>query len=344
MTQPKINIGIIGTGRIGRIHAENLSLRLPQAEVLSVADVIQEAARRCAADFRIPKSPKDYRQVLEDPEIDAVIICSSTDTHVQIIEQAAEAGKHIFCEKPIALDLAAIDQALAAVGRAGVILQVGFQRRFDLSFRRAHELVSQGAIGRPHILRITSRDPEPPPIDYIKVSGGIFLDMTIHDFDMARYVMKEEVEEVYAIGSVLIDPQVGEAGDVDTAVITLHFRNGAIGVIDNSRQTVYGYDQRLEVFGEKGMIVVHNPRPDTTVISDKQGQHASPLLHFFAERYADSYIAELKAFIKCIQEGKEPPVTGLDGKIPVVMGYAAKRSYEEHRPVRLEEIDPNLAL
>lgn len=336
----KVKLGIIGAGRIGRIHVENLSLRLPGAEMLAISDVIQEAAESCAADFRIPKSFKDYRRILDDPKIEAIIICSSTNTHVSLIEEAARKGKHIFCEKPIALDLAAIDRALAAVEKAGVILQVGFQRRFDPNFRRAHELILQGAVGRPHILRITSRDPEPPPIDYIKVSGGIFLDMTIHDFDMARYMMGEEVEEVYAAGSVLIKEQIGEAGDVDTAVVTLRFKSGALGMIDNSRKAVYGYDQRLEVFGENGRVVVENPKPNTTVVSDEQGDSSSPLFHFFVERYADSYIAEMEAFIECIRSGKEPPVTGLDGKIPVVMGYAAKRSYEEHRSVRLAEIDP----
>ena len=344
MAHHKVKFGIIGAGRIGRVHAENLAFRIPEAEVLAVADVVYEAAQCCAADFCILQSFEDYRQILDNPKIEAVVICSSTDTHAKLIEQAAEAGKQIFCEKPIALDLAAIDQALAAVEKAGVILQVGFHRRFDPSFHRARELVSQGAVGKPHILRITSRDPEPPPIDYIKVSGGIFLDMMIHDFDVARYVMGEEVEEVYAIGSVLVDPRIGETGDVDTAAVTLRFKSGAIGLIDNSRKAVYGYDQRLEVFGEKGRVVVQNPKPETTVVSDEQGDRSSPLFHFFVERYTDSYVAEMEAFIECIRSGKEPPVTGLDGKIPVVMGYAAKRSCEEDRPVLLAEIDSGLDL
>jgi myo-inositol 2-dehydrogenase/D-chiro-inositol 1-dehydrogenase len=339
----KVKLGIIGAGRIGRIHAENLALRVSEAEVLAITDTVQEAAESCASDFHIPQSFKDYHRILNDSRIEAIVICSSTDTHVSLIEQAASAGKHIFCEKPIALDLAAIDRALGAVEKAGVILQVGFQRRFDPNFRRAHELISQGAVGRPHILRITSRDPEPPPINYVKVSGGIFLDMTIHDFDMARYIMGEEVEEVYSAGSVLINQQIGEAGDVDTAVVILRFKSGAIGVIDNSRKAVYGYDQRLEVFGEKGKIVVENPKPDTTVVSNEQGYHSSPLFHFFVERYTDSYVAEMKAFVECICSDREPLVTGLDGKISVVIGYAAKRSCEEHRPVRLTEIDSGLA-
>ena len=338
----RIRVGIIGAGRIGKLHAENLTYRIPDAQVVAIADVDVEAARACATKLGIPSVYTDPSAIFADADIDAVLICSSTDTHASLIEEAAEAGKHIFCEKPIALDLAAIDRALQAVEKTGVLLQVGFNRRFDPNFRRAQELVTQGAIGKPHVLRITSRDPEPPPIDYVKVSGGIFLDMTIHDFDMARYLMQDEVEEVYAAGAVLVDPRIVDLGDVDTAAVTLHFRSGAIGVIDNSRRAVYGYDQRAEVFGEKGAIVVSNPKPDTAVISDEQGDHTSPLLHFFVERYTDSYVAEIKAFIKCIRSGKEPPVTGLDGKVAVVMGYAAKLSYEEHRPVRLTEIDPNL--
>ena len=340
----KIRIGIIGAGRIGRLHAENLSRCIPEATVVAIADVAPQAAEECARDLGISKTFENPTPIFEDRNVEAILICSSTDTHASLIEQAAEAGKHIFCEKPIALDLEAIDRALEAVKKAEVLLQVGFNRRFDPNFRRAQELVTQGAIGKPHVLRITSRDPEPPPLDYIKVSGGIFLDMTIHDFDMARYMMGEEVEEVYTVGSVLVDPQIGELGDIDTAVVTLKFRSGALGVIDNSRRAVYGYDQRVEVFGEKGTIVVSNPKPDTTVLSDTQGNHTPPLLHFFVERYTDSYIAEMKEFIRCLQSGGEGPVTGFDGKVAVVMGYAAKRSYEEHRPVRLIEIDPGLGL
>jgi len=191
-------------------------------------------------------------------------------------------------------------------------------------------------------LRITSRDSAPPPPEYVKTSGGIFLDMMIHDFDMARYLMQDEVEEVYATGAVLVDPRIGELGDVDTAVVTLRFKSGALGLIDNSRRAVYGYDQRAEVFGEKGTIIVSNPKPDTAVLSDSSGDSGSPLYHFFTDRYTEAYIAEMAAFIAAIEGGKIPLVTGRDGKIPVVMGHAAKLSYEEHRPVRLTEIDPNL--
>jgi len=338
-----LKVGIIGAGRIGRLHAENLVRRGPGVEVVAVADVVEEAARSCAGELGIPLAYGDPASILEDPGIDAVLICSSTDTHAPLIEQAAEAGKHIFCEKPIALDPDSIDRALAAVERGGVVFQVGFNRRFDPSFAAAREAVAAGRIGRPHLLKITSRDPAPPPIEYIKVSGGIFLDMTIHDFDMARFLMGEEVVEVYAAGAVLVDERIGQAGDIDTAIVTLRFESGALGVIDNSRRAVYGYDQRLEVFGDRGMLREENPKPHQAMVSNADGDHGPPLLHFFVERYTDSYVRELSAFIEAIRKGEEPPVTGRDGKIPVVMGYAAKRSLKEGRPVRLSEIDPSLA-
>ncbi len=335
----QVNVGVIGAGRIGRVHTGNLAQHIPAARVVAVADVIEEAAQKLAADFQIPKVFNDPRGIFDDKEIDAVIICSSTDTHAQMIEDAAAAKKHIFCEKPIALDLARIDRALAAVNQAGVKLQIGFNRRFDPSFKHVHDVVASGKIGVPHILRITSRDPAPPPPAYVKVSGGIFLDMTIHDFDMARYQVGSEVEEVYAAGNVLVDPEIGKAGDIDTAVITLRFVNGALGAIDNSRKAVFGYDQRVEVFCSNGMASAGNKFPDTFTLSDASSISTSLPLNFFMERYTESFIAEMKAFIAAILENKQPPVTGLDGRIPVVMGYAAKKSYAEKRPVKLSEVD-----
>jgi myo-inositol 2-dehydrogenase/D-chiro-inositol 1-dehydrogenase len=312
----KVNVGIIGAGRIGKLHAEHLAYRVPGANIIAIADIFLSAVQ-------------DYREIMENPDIEAVIICSSTDTHARMIEEAAAAGKHIFCEKPIDFDLARIDRALEAVDKTGVKLQVGFNRRFDPNFKRVREMVAAGKIGTSHILRITSRDPGPPPIEYIKVSGGIFLDMTIHDFDMARYLIGDEVSEIYAAGGVMVDPEIGKAGDIDTAVITLLFENGTIGTIDNSRKAVYGYDQRVEVFGSEGMVAVSNNTPDTAVYSNV----------FFVERYTESYVAEMKEFIECIQQDKTPSVTGIDGRIPVVMGYAAIKSYEENRPVKLGEIE-----
>jgi myo-inositol 2-dehydrogenase/D-chiro-inositol 1-dehydrogenase len=266
----KLQVGLIGAGRIGRVHAGNLAHRIPEAKAMVVADVQAEAARQCAADFDIPRVVDDYHAILADPAIEAIIICSSTDTHARVIEEAAAAGKHIFCEKPIALDLATIDQALKAVDAAGVKLQIGFNRRFDANFKHIRDLVAAGQLGQPHLVRITSRDPAPPPVSYIKVSGGIFLDMTIHDFDMARYLLDDEIEEVYAAGGVRVDPAIGEAGDIDTAVITLRYTGGAIGTIDNSRQAVYGYDQRVEVFGSAGMAATGNNLPHQVVFSSAE--------------------------------------------------------------------------
>ena len=335
----KVKVGIIGAGRIGKLHAENLSFHVREAEVVAIADIFEEAAQKAAQEYAIPAAHADPRRIIDDPEIEAVIICSSTDTHSQFIEESAAAGKHIFCEKPIDFDLKRIDQALQAVENAGVKLQVGFNRRFDASFKRVHDLVAEGRVGTPHIVRISSRDPQPPPLSYVKTSGGIFLDMTIHDFDMARFLINDEVDEIYATGGVMVDPAIGEVGDIDTAVITLFYRSGAIGTIDNSRQAVYGYDQRVEVFGSKGCVTAANKKPDTTEVSTSESVCTALPLFFFLERYNDAYIAEMKAFVQAIREDKTPPVTGIDGRIPVVMGYAAKKSYDERRPVRLSEVD-----
>lgn len=333
----KINVGVIGAGRIGRVHAENLAYRIPEANLVAISDVFVAAAEKLAAELGV-SAHQDHRRILDDPAIDAVLVCSSTDTHARLMEEAAQAGKQIFCEKPIALDLAAIDRALEVVKQAGVKLQIGFNRRFDPNFRRVHDVVAEGQIGQPHVLRITSRDPLPPPIDYVRVSGGIFLDMTIHDFDMARFLMGKEVESVYAAAGVMVDPRIGEVGDVDTAVVTLHFADGSLGVIDNSRQAVYGYDQRVEVFGSAGVVTADNNYPNTAMISDAKRVHRDLPLNFFMERYVDSYVNEMRAFVDCVVNDAPPPVTGIDGRIPVVMGYAAKQSVVEGRPVRLDEV------
>ena len=322
----KINVGVIGVGRIGSMHARNLKYQVSGVNVLGVADVFEEAAQKVTNELAIPIAEKDYHLLLENKDIDAVIICSSTDTHAQIISEAAKAGKHIFCEKPIALDLKKIDEAIAAVEKAGVKLQVGFNRRFDPSFRKAKKMVAEGKIGTPHLVRISSRDPEPPPISYIKVSGGIFLDMMIHDFDMARYLLDQEVTELMAIGNCLVDPAIGKAGDIDTAIVSLKYEGGALGAIDNSRQAVYGYDQRIEVFGSKGCVVVGNKKPTEVEVSGAQDVKSDKPVFFFIERYTESYLAEMEEFIRCIKEDTEPLVGGFDGKMAVLMGYAAKES------------------
>ncbi len=333
-----VNVGLIGAGRIGRVHAENLAYRIPEVTLSAVADVFIGAAEKLAADFQIPTATADAQTIFDDPQIDAVVICSSTDTHAQFISAAAGAGKHIFCEKPIALELATIDQALADAASNNVKLQLGFNRRFDPHFKAARDMVAAGKIGQPNIVHIISRDPAPPPVEYIKVSGGIFLDQTIHDFDMARFLIGSEVEEIFAAGGVMVDPAIGEAGDIDTAVITLRFKNGVIGTIDNSRRAVYGYDQRIEVFGSNGSVVVANPTPHTAVYSHAATVESAKPLYFFLERYMDAYAAEMRVFIDCILNDTPPPVTGLDGRIPVVMGLAAWKSYRENRPVKLSEI------
>lgn len=333
-----LNIGIIGAGRIGKVHAETLVTRVMGVKVLAIADVALAAAQETAARLNIPTVTADYRQLLDNPDIQAVIICSATDTHAQMITEASDAGKHIFCEKPIAFDLKKIDSALQAAEKAGVKLQIGFNRRFDPNFARVRQAVQNGEIGQPHMLHIISRDPAPPPISYIKVSGGIFFDMTIHDFDMARFLIGSEVTEIYTAAGVMVDPAIGEAGDLDTAVIMLKFANGVIGTIDNSRKAVYGYDQRVEVFGSKGAVNTANQYPNSAVISSADNIRRDLPLNFFMERYTESYRAEMQAFISAIVNDEPIPVSGMDGRIPVVMGMAARKSYEENRPVRLDEI------
>jgi len=338
MTADLLKIGLIGAGRIGRVHAEHLTTHIPSAELVMVADVFEESAKQCAKRYAIPLATQDYHAILDRPDIEAVVICSSTDTHARIIEEAAQAGKHIFCEKPIALDLPSIDQALDAVARADIKLQLGFNRRFDPSFRRVRQAVEQGEIGGLQQLHITSRDPAPPPIEYIPGSGGLFLDMTIHDFDMARFLTGSEVDEIFAMAGVMVDPAIGEAGDVDTATILLHFTNGVIGTIENCRRAAYGYDQRVEVLGSAGAVGTENKYSNTAIISDSRAIRRDLPLHFYIERYTESYVTEMAAFVDSVLHNKPVPVTGYDGRMALVLGLAAKKSLAEHRPVHLSEI------
>ena len=335
----QLTMGLIGAGRIGQLHAANVTTHIPSAELVMVADVFEENAKQCATRYAIPFATQDYHALLDRPDIEAVLICSSTDTHAHIIEEAAQAGKHIFCEKPIALDLASIDQALKAVERADVKLQLGFNRRFDASYRRVRQAVEQGETGRLQQLHIISRDPAPPPIEYILSSGGLFLDMTIHDFDMARFLTNSEVDEVFAMASVTVDAAIGEAGDVDTATVLLHFTDGVIGTIENCRRAVYGYDQRVEVLGSAGAVLTENKHPNTAILSDSSGIRRDLPLYFFLDRYTESYVAEIQAFVDAILHDKPVPVTGYDGRMAVILGLAANKSLAEHRPVRLSEVE-----
>ena len=333
-----IKIALIGAGRIGKVHANAIMTSIPDATIVAVADYYIDSAKSLATTYGIPLATDNHLEAIQAEGVDAVIIASSTDTHAPFIMDAANAGKQIFCEKPIAAKLDKIDEALAVVASAGVQLQIGFNRRFDPTFARIKQAITDGGIGTPHLLHIISRDPAPPPIEYVKVSGGLFFDMTIHDFDMARFLFGE-VAEIYATGGVLVNPAIGEAGDIDTAMVTLKFVNGAMGVIDNSRQAVYGYDQRVEAFGSQGSAGNTNLYPDAVTISNAtRVERGSLPLNFFLERYMDSYRNELKAFVDALQTNQTVPVTGNDGRAPVVMAMAAKKSLQENRPVKLSEI------
>lgn len=333
----KINFAVIGTGRIGSMHVENIVNKVPEANLVAICDVRLDVAQAVADQWGITRVVRDYHELLADETIEAVLISTTTSTHAEIIKDCANAGKHIFCEKPIALDLAKIDEALEAVDRAGIKLQVGFNRRFDKSFQKVREIVKSGELGRPCMLKITNRDPELPSKEFLRVSGGLFLDMTIHDFDMAQFQIGE-VTEVYATGSVLIDSELEEFGDLDTALITLKFRDGTIGSIDNSRQAVYGYDQRLEVFCLEGTAMAENEKENTVQKGDRNGFQSSRVPNFFMQRYAPCYVDEVRQFLVSVRDDLPTVVTGEDGRNAVVIGYAAWKSFHENRPVKISEI------
>jgi myo-inositol 2-dehydrogenase / D-chiro-inositol 1-dehydrogenase len=331
-----ISVGVIGAGRIGRLHAELLVRRIPGASVGAVFDVHQPFARGVAADLDVPAAAS-VEEIL-DADVDAVAVCSSADTHVELMVAAARAGKAIFCEKPVSLDLRELDRGLEAVRRAGVPFQIGFNRRFDPAHASVAEAVAAGRIGDPHLVRISSRDPEPPPLEYVRTSGGLFLDMMIHDFDMARFVTRSEVVEVFARGAVRIQPDFAAAGDVDTALVTLVHANGCLTAIDNSRRAAYGFDQRVEVFGSQGMAASENPPVHTGVVTTAAGAQRPPLPHFFLERYLTSYEREWQAFIDALRTGSAPPIDLQDARAPLVIGLAAWDSLREGRPVRVDEL------
>ncbi|WP_138295556.1 MULTISPECIES: inositol 2-dehydrogenase [unclassified Clostridium] len=335
-----VKVGIIGAGRIGKVHLQSICNYVRNAAVKTVADpYMNEETEGFIRSFGVENVTKDYHEILNDPEIDAVLVCSSTDTHAPISIEAIAAGKHVFCEKPVDHDIEKIKQVMEALEGKKIKFQVGFNRRFDHNFEAIRAAVKEGRIGQPHIIKITSRDPEPPSADYVAHSGGMFLDMTIHDFDMARYLVGSDVEEVYVQSAVLVDPAIGEAGDVDTAIITLKMANGALCVIDNSRRAAYGYDQRAEVFGSEGMIATANDANSTAVISNAQGVTGEKPLYFFLERYMQSFAKEMACFIDAVEQDAETPVDVIDGLQAVRIGVAAKKSVDEKRPVALSEID-----
>jgi myo-inositol 2-dehydrogenase / D-chiro-inositol 1-dehydrogenase len=332
-----LRVGVIGVGRIGRMHAELLEREVRGAAVSAVYDARAQSARDVANELGV-HAAASVEELLE-ADVDAVAICSSSDTHVELMIAAAQAGKAMFCEKPVSLDLAELDRALAAVQAAGVPFQIGFNRRFDPAHAAVREAVASGALGEPHLVRISSRDPAPPPLDYVRSSGGLFLDMMIHDFDMARFVTGSEVVEVYARGAVRVDPSLGAAGDIDTALVTLVHEDGCLTAIDNSRRAAYGFDQRVEVFGSLGMAASENPPAHTGVVMTSDGVRRPPLPHFFLERYLPSYVREWQAFVDAIQSGATPPASLADARAPLVIGLAAWRSLRNGRPVRIEEVE-----
>ena len=331
-----MKVGIIGAGRIGKVHLESISRYVKGAEVAAMADpFMSKDTAEYIKSFGVGKITKDYREILADKEVQAVLICSSTDTHAPISIEAIEAGKHVFCEKPVDHDVDNILKVKSALEGKNLKYQVGFNRRFDHNFSAVRRAVKEGKIGALNVLKICSRDPAAPPVNYIKVSGGIFLDMTIHDFDMVRFLSGEEVESVYAMGGVMVDEEIGKAGDIDTAVIVMRLKSGALAVIDNCRRAAYVYDQRAEAFGELGQIAVGNDTSSTAVLSDKDGVTSEKPLYFFLERYMQAYVREISEFIDCVQNDKPVPVGIEDGLQAVKIGIAAKKALKEGREIRL---------
>ncbi|MDR2647506.1 MAG: inositol 2-dehydrogenase [Oscillospiraceae bacterium] len=335
-----LRIGIIGAGRIGKVHTQSICNYVRDAVITTIADpFITPELEQWAKQNGIANTTKNYQDILQDPNIDAVLICSSTDTHAAISLEAIAAGKHIFCEKPIDHDIGKIKAVLNALADTSIKYMVGFNRRFDHNFRAVRAAVEAGKVGKVEIVKITSRDPNPPSAEYAARSGGMFLDMTIHDFDMVRYLSGEEVEEVFVHPAVLVDPAIGEAGDVDTAVITLKLQSGALAVIDNCRRCAYGYDQRAEVFGSLGAAACGNDAASNVQVSAANGVTGEKPLFFFLERYMRAYATEVEEFIAAVVNDTPVPVDAAAGLEAVRIGIAATVSSKEGRPVKLAEIE-----
>ncbi|MDX2435442.1 MAG: inositol 2-dehydrogenase [Acidobacteriota bacterium] len=328
-------VGVIGAGRIGKMHTENLVHAVPEAFVKTVAS--PHLDHEWAMSLGIPVRSIDNAVVFNDPEIEAVVITAPSGCHAELIGKAAAAGKHVFCEKPVAFEPETIEEALEAAERAGIHLQVGFNRRSDPSLLDLVDAVRSGQVGDVHTVRVTNRDPKAPPIDFVKRSGGLFFDFVIHDFDTVRFLSNSEIVEVYAVGGVLVDPEIGAAGDIDTAVVTLRLANGALAVIDNSRQAVYGYDQRFEVFGSAGSVAVDNTTPSTRVVSTTGGVVRRTPHDGFVSRYREAFVDELKSFLGAVR-GERPVVAGAEDALAAVRAAcAARESFQQHQPVRLDE-------
>lgn len=333
-----VKMGIFGLGRMGRIHLENLCTRIAGAELIAAMNP-SEAGRKFAERFNIPLVTDDADQLFNHPDIDALVICSPTDNHADYVTRAARAGKAIFCEKPLDLSLEKVKETLQVVRDANVPLMLAFNQRLDPNFAAVKEQISEGRIGDLQSVHIVSRDPGPPPIGFVKRSGGLFMDMTIHDFDMANFLVEADPVEVYARGFNLVDPEIGAVGDIDTAAILITFSNNVTVMIENSRKAVYGYDQRLEVFGSGGMIRTENPLKTTNIYTNESGNHAARNADFFMDRYIDSYFHEMNLFVAALRENKPMPITGEDGLKAMLLATAANISVRENRPVLLQEVE-----
>ncbi|AKI98295.1 oxidoreductase [Kosmotoga pacifica] len=333
-----MKIGVIGLGRLGRIHTTNLVQHVPEAEVKILADPRVEETEewgRNLGDFEIVA---DWHIPLKDPEIDAVVIASPTTLHGEMLKEAVKAGKHVFMEKPLAHDLETAKELFETLSNVSVKIQIAFNRRFDHNFRKIKSFIDSGKLGEVHLIRTTSRDPHLPDIEFVKKSGGIFFDFMIHEFDTARFLTGSEVVEVYAGGSVLLDPRIGEAGDFDTAYAMLKMENGAICVIDVSRKAVYGYDQRVEVFGSKGSARAENDRETNVIMSTEEAVCTDKPLYYFPQRYMKSFANEIEAFVESVLEEKPVSVGVEAGYRSILIARAADVSARENRPVRIAEL------
>lgn len=342
----KVKLAVIGAGNVGRIHVENIVNKLDNAELVAVSDFYPEKYNEIASEKGWPLARKEYREILKDEEVDAVVIATPAALHGDMIIESAKAGKDVFCEKPLDYDKEKIVEVMKIVEETGIKLQIGFNRRFDKNFMKAKELVETGKLGDIHVIKITSRDPSPPGMEYFTAPGGehcsIYTDTTIHDFDMVRFFNPAEVVEVYAMGSKLINKDVEEITRDDTCVITLRFEDDSLAVIDNSWEAVYGYDQRSEVFGTKGAVTVENDVFSETTLHATEGIISEKPLVTIKDRYGESYANEIKAFVDAIQNDAKVPVDAYDGLISIVIADAARLSAEENRPIKIKELMPEM--
>jgi myo-inositol 2-dehydrogenase/D-chiro-inositol 1-dehydrogenase len=328
-----IRVGLLGAGRIGQIHGRNVAAS-HEAQLVAVADAIPAAARALAK--LAQATSRSVEEIIAAKDVDAVMICTPTDTHADLIEMAAKAGKAIFCEKPVDLSASRVARTLRRADASGIPLMIGFNRRFDPNLAALKKRLGAGAVGGIEIVTIMSRDPSPPPLDYVKRSGGLFRDMMIHDFDMARFLLGEDPVEVQAMGSSLVDPEIGKVGDVDTAVVQMRTSTGKLCQISNSRRATYGYDQRIEVHGSKGLLRAGNVHETTVEQAGAKGFATDPIQNFFLERYASAYRLELAAFISTVKSGRAPSPSGHDGLKALLLADAATRSAQSGKPVRVK--------